>query len=255
MKTVITWIGFVLTVIGASCDVSKSDMRVTATMMVIGCFFMSVGMEKRSRRLLPLCAVFGVMALVFLYISDVPDNVEIAQSSVIHVVKTEDHIMNDAPQSMINICELPETMNTDYVDADDTYISNEIQMLCIEIGVQTGYCPELLMSLIEKESSGRQYAENGPCKGLMQINTDWPEIAVHMAQHGYTDIFDYETNIRLGCFVLDQKREIYGDDIYAVLMAYNGSSNVSERVEKGDYTDYAVNVVNRTCELERLHGK
>lgn len=141
------------------------------------------------------------------------------------------------------------------INADDTYISDEIQMLCALIGNETGYCPELLMSLIEAESSGIQHAENGSCKGLMQINTDWPEIAEYMAQHGYTDIYDYETNIRLGCFVLDQKREIYGDNIYAVLMAYNGSSDVSERVENEDYTDYAVKVVNRTWELERLHGK
>ena len=111
------------------------------------------------------------------------------------------------------------------------------------------------MAIIEAESSGRQYAENGPCKGLMQINTDWPEIAVYMKHHGYTDIYDCETNIRLGCFVLDQKREIYGDDIYAVLMAYNGSSDVTEKVEREEYTDYAVKVVNRTWELERLHGK
>ena len=111
------------------------------------------------------------------------------------------------------------------------------------------------MSIIEAESSGRQYAENGPCKGVMQINTDWPEIAEYMEQHGYTDIYDYETNIQLGCYVLDLKREIYGDDIYAVLMAYNGSSDVSERAENGNYTDYAIKVVNRTWELEMLHGK
>lgn len=141
------------------------------------------------------------------------------------------------------------------IDAEETYILDEIQLLCIEVGEQTGYCPEFFMAIIEAESSGEQYAENGPCKGLMQINTDWPEISDYMSEHGYTDVYDCETNIRLGCYVLDQRREIYGDDIYAVLMGYNGSSNVMERVENGDYTDYAVKVVNRTWELERLHGK
>lgn len=161
----------------------------------------------------------------------------------------------DPPQEADEAVVRIETVRPIPLDAEDTYISDDIQMLCVVIGNETGYSPELLMAIIEKESSGEQYAENGPCKGLMQINTDCPEIAEYMAQHGYTDIYDYETNIRLGCFVLDQKREIYGDDIYAVLMAYNGSSNVSERVEKGDFTDYAIGVANRAWELERLHGK
>lgn len=169
-------------------------------------------------------------------------------------IKPDEHIP-DPPKEADKMVVWIETVHHIPFEAEDTYISDEIQMLCVLIGNETGYCPEFLMSIIEAESSGRQYAENGPCKGLMQINTDWLEIAEYMAQHGYTDIYDYETNIRLGCFVLDQKREIYGDDIYAVLMAYNGSSNVSERVENGDYTDYAVGVVDRTWELERLHGK
>lgn len=161
----------------------------------------------------------------------------------------------DPPQEADEAVEWIETVCPIPLDAEDTYISDEIQTLCVLIGNETGYCPEFLMAIIEAESSGRQYAENGPCKGLMQINTDWPEIAAYMKQHGYTDIYDYETNIRLGCFVLDQKREVYGDDIYAVLMAYNGSSDVTEKVEREEYTDYAVKVVNRTWELERLHGK
>lgn len=160
----------------------------------------------------------------------------------------------DPPEVIVEVSEV-RMEELIQINADDTYISDEIQMLCVLIGNETGYCPELLMSIIEAESSGRQYAENGPCKGLMQINTDCPEIFEYMTQRGYTDIYDYETNIRLGCFVLDQKREIYGDDIYAVLMAYNGSSDVSEKVESEDYTNYAVKVVNRTLELERIHGK
>lgn len=170
------------------------------------------------------------------------------------VIESEDHV-DGTQQVAIGEVESYDTINLIFIDAEDTYISDEIQMLCVLIGEETKYCPEFLMAIVEAESSGLQYSENGPCKGLMQINTDWPEIAEYMKNHGYTDVYDCETNIRLGCYVLDQKREIYGDDIYAVLMAYNGSSNVSKRVENGDYTDYAVKVVNRTLELERMHGK
>ena len=184
------------------------------------------------------------------------DKVETVQ---ICTIQTENNAMEvytaEPPQITVEVMVCVNTKDLIPIDAEDTYISDEIQALCINIGNQTGYCPEFLMSIIEAESSGRQYAENGPCKGLMQINTDWPEIADYMEQHGYTDVYDCETNIRLGCYVLDQKRVVYGNDIYAVLMGYNGSSNVMERMENGDYTDYAIKVAERAWELERLHGK
>lgn len=43
MKTIIAGIGFVLTMVGASCDIDKSDMRVVAAVVLIGCFFMWIG--------------------------------------------------------------------------------------------------------------------------------------------------------------------------------------------------------------------
>ncbi len=138
---------------------------------------------------------------------------------------------------------------------EDTYISDEIRAACIEIGNECGYCPELLMAIIEAESSGRQYAENGSCKGLMQINTANEDVIEYMEENGYTDIFDIYTNIRLGCYVLDQKREVYGDDLYAVLMGYNGVSNVWKKIESGEISEYAIKVSERSAELERTHGK
>lgn len=202
-----------------------------------------------------------VIILFFLFLkpdvaAKMDSAIETVESCAVYpkIIEPEDRI-DRTPQVAIERGKPFGTIDLIPIDTEDTYISDEIQMLCVLIGEETKYCPEFLMAIVEAESSGLQYAENGSCKGLMQINTDWPEIAAYMQQHGYTDIYDYETNIRLGCYVLDQKREIYGDDIYAVIMAYNGSSNVSERVENGDYTDYAVKVVNRALELERLHGK
>lgn len=142
-----------------------------------------------------------------------------------------------------------------YTSNGDTYISEEIQEACEEIGEEWDICPELLEAIIEAESSGRKYAQNGKCKGLMQINTGNSDVMEYMHKNGYTDIYDIETNITLGCWVLMQKIEIYGDDLYAVLMAYNGTSNITERLESGNYTDYAVSVAERAAELERIHGK
>ena len=45
----------------------------------------------------------------------------------------------------------PESMR---VDAEDTWIAKEYQKYCETIGQQYNICPELLMAMIEQESSG-----------------------------------------------------------------------------------------------------
>ena len=51
-----------------------------------------------------------------------------------------------------------------------SFISEEAQESCVKYGEEYGICPELLMAMIEKESSGRPDVESGGCKGLMQIS-------------------------------------------------------------------------------------
>ena len=43
IKTIIAGIGFFLTMIGASSDIDKSDMRAVAAAVLVGCFFMWIG--------------------------------------------------------------------------------------------------------------------------------------------------------------------------------------------------------------------
>lgn len=43
MKTIIAGIGFVMMMVGASCDIEKSDMRAVAVLVLVGCFFMWIG--------------------------------------------------------------------------------------------------------------------------------------------------------------------------------------------------------------------
>ncbi len=45
------------------------------------------------------------------------------------------------------------------------------------------------------------------------------------------------------------------DDLPLVLMVYNGTANAKERWTNGDFTDYANQIMQRTAELEREHGK
>lgn len=134
---------------------------------------------------------------------------------------------------------------------NDTWISEEAQEQCITYGEEYGICPELLMAIIEQESSGQAYAENGSCKGLMQVSEKWHKD--RMERLGVTDIF--EGNVLVGT---DYLAELFAenDDLYWVLMAYNGGIDYANRMYEAEkYSRYAVSIANRSAELERLHGK
>lgn len=134
---------------------------------------------------------------------------------------------------------------------NDTWISEEAQEQCITYGEEYGICPELLMAIIEQESSGQSYAENGSCKGLMQVSEKWHKD--RMERLGVTDIF--ESNVLVGT---DYLAELFAenDDLYWVLMAYNGGIDYANRMYEAEkYSRYAVSIANRSAELEWLHGK
>lgn len=59
-------------------------------------------------------------------------------------------------------------INNVMAETRETWISDNAHSYCEEIGNQYNICPELLMAVIETESSGQATARNGSCIGLMQ---------------------------------------------------------------------------------------
>ena len=53
---------------------------------------------------------------------------------------------------------------------EETGVPEEIYQYAEVIGDEFNICPELLMALAERESCFQADAENGPCKGLLQVN-------------------------------------------------------------------------------------
>lgn len=134
----------------------------------------------------------------------------------------------------------------------DTWLFKEVQNYCEEIGGEYGICPELIEAMIESESSGQADAENGSCKGLMQISEKWH--IERMERLGVTDIFDEYGNILLGADYLAELFEEYGE-ASLVLDVYNGNRNAMYNYENGILSKYAGKILERSAELERLHGK
>jgi soluble lytic murein transglycosylase-like protein len=135
----------------------------------------------------------------------------------------------------------------------DTYIDSQYQQYCVEIGEMYGICPELLMAIIESESSGNPNATNGTCKGLMQVSEKWHKD--RMERLGVKDIYEPYGNILVATDYLMELAEKH-EDIGMVLMVYNGDSRAKDYWNgNANLSKYAEKNLNRSQELERAHGK
>ena len=135
---------------------------------------------------------------------------------------------------------------------NDTYIAEGYQQYCVEIGNMYGICPELLMTMIESESSGNPNAQNGNCKGLMQVSEKWHKY--RMEKLGVVNICDPYGNILVATDYLIELAEKY-EDVGLVLDVYNGNSKAMQNAENGVLSEYAAKILHRTEMLERIHGK
>lgn len=124
--------------------------------------------------------------------------------------------------------------------------------ICEEAGEEYGICPELLEAIMERESGGQRYAANGSCKGLMQVSVRWH--ADRMARLGVSDPYDERGNVMVAAdYLADLFAEC--DDPALVLMEYHGEGGARERARSGEASAYAEGILERSAQLERMHGK
>ena len=127
--------------------------------------------------------------------------------------------------------------------------------ICNEIGEKYGICPELIQAIVEKESN---YNENAVSShgaiGLMQVIPRWNQD--RMDRLCITDLTDPYQNILCGTDLIAELADKY-EDLYLVLMCYNQGEygGAIEQWENGQYSDYAVSIVERAAELEETHRK
>lgn len=137
----------------------------------------------------------------------------------------------------------------------DTMVPDEYIPYVREISDQYGICPELILSIIEAESSGQSDAVSSVgCIGLMQIQPKFAQ--ERMDKLGVADLYDPYSNILVGVDILAELADKY-DDLPTVLMCYNEGeySGVIEQAESGEYSNYAKKIMARAEELEEKVGK
>lgn len=120
------------------------------------------------------------------------------------------------------------------------------------IAEEKNICPELIEAIIEQESSWDPKAKNGDCIGLMQVSLKWHRD--RMERLGVSDLLDPYDNILVGIDYLAELFEKY-EDPALVLMIYNGDCKFPRCLETGEMSEYASKILERSAELERLHGK
>ena len=133
---------------------------------------------------------------------------------------------------------------------DVTGIPTEIYEIAEIIGNEFNICPELLLAIAERESRFQEDAENGPCKGLMQLNTSCHR--ERFEANGWTTA-DWD-NAYISMYVAaDYLHELFEkyEDVGIVLGLYHGESNA----RSGRLSSYTTKILERSEELERIAGK
>ena len=133
----------------------------------------------------------------------------------------------------------------------DVPLSEELQKHIFKECEKHNITPSVVIAIIEQESSfdASKIGDNGESIGLMQVQPKWHQ--KRMDRLGCTDLLNPFQNVTVG---IDYLAELIkkDSDLYWVLMAYNGGNAYStERIESGNYSDYALKVSERLGELEQ----
>ena len=150
----------------------------------------------------------------------------------------------------------PVMANGDRVAAQtDIYeVPAEIQESCERWGAYYNISPEFLEAVCWQESNYHANAVNsaGTCFGCMQVKQS--AHAKRMAKLGVTNLFDVDQNIHVAADYFTELFEEY-EDPAACLMIFHGESNVEAKLERGEMSTYAENILIMSVILERRHGK
>lgn len=134
-------------------------------------------------------------------------------------------------------------------------VPTEIKEIAEIIGNEFNICPELLEAMAFKESRYIPTVKSGSCKGLMQINTTIHRDRFINAGWSTDEWVDPYKNMYVAA---DYLAELFRDyeDVAIVLYLYNGDSANAKRYRSSGYlSGYVSSILNKSEELERLHGK
>lgn len=148
--------------------------------------------------------------------------------------------------------EIPVKTEEEQIEAvkNATQIKGEYVDWAFQYGNAEGVSPQLIVAIIERESNGNPDAL-GSCgeQGLMQLTPKW--FKAEMQELGVTNLFDPESNIKVGAHALAELFEKH-EEVYETLMYYNAGYAGLKSAQNCKFSEYATEIVDRSYELERL---
>ena len=136
-------------------------------------------------------------------------------------------------------------------------IPKEIKEYCEEIGTEKNICPEILESIAYHESRFIPTVKNKNCWGLCQVNVKIHADRIEKCGFTQEDMLTAYANIYVAADYLAELYETYGDDNPIVLSLYAGEGwkAVEKYKEYGFMTQIVSDILEKSAEYERLHGK
>ena len=136
----------------------------------------------------------------------------------------------------------------------ETGIPSDIYEIANVIGSEFNICPELLLAMAERESCFTATAENGACKGLMQVNAKTHRQRFEDAGWSSSEWSDAYKNMYVAASYLSDLFDQY-EDVGIVLGVYHGESNAVDKGRSGNLSSYTKKILERSEELERIANK
>ena len=139
----------------------------------------------------------------------------------------------------------------------DDGIPKEIKQYCDEIGEEFEICPELLEAIVYHESRFIPTVKNKNCWGLCQVNVKIHSERIEKYDYTAEDMLEAYPNIMVAADLLAELFDTYGDDDPIVLSLYSGAgwAAVEKYKEYGITTKYVDEILTKSAEYERIHGK
>ena len=139
----------------------------------------------------------------------------------------------------------------------DDGIPKEIREYCEEIGAEKYICPEILEAIAYHESRFIPTVKNKNCWGLCQVNVKIHADRIEKCGFTQEDMLTAYANIYVAADYLAELYETYGDDNPIILSLYSGAGweAVEKYKEYGFLTKYVDDILTRSANYERLHGK
>ena len=202
-------------------------------------------------------AVGTVLGLLFVtyainHKAPTPVIVEARTSTDIVAEESETVVLEEVTVDIVAEPTTGEQTTQEIIQLYDVPLDEDLQLYIMDICNNANISAALVIAMIERESNynASVVGDNGKSLGLMQIQPRYHQW--RMDELGGGDWFNPYDNVAVGVHILKGLFDKYGDDVYMVLMAYNGGNSYAKKMaSKGITSEYAIEVDARAAELER----